>query len=259
MKVAAFLTSTIAGTLVVLFGTYAVGQLAPASPVPAVLSGLGLLLVIGALIWRGFRRTLSAPGVKHNDPSGLFWTPEARKLVGGKFLLIGAILGAGLAVSVIAFALTGATDPAPDALTSLSFHLQMVFVVAGLTAIIVTFPLNSALRDAADVNPGQMNRINQAVLQGKDVDLTEEQRRAAVHMAVLVPVILPLQKFGLFYLYGYFSTAFLGTLLVGEGRVMPTALLVFMGVVVVIYLPYLAQQVRRASHYARTHAVLPAG
>ncbi len=259
MKVPAFLTSTIAGTLAVLFGTYGVGQLAPASPVPALLAGLGLLVVFGALAWRGIRRALSAPGLEHSDPSGLFWTPEARKMVGSKFGLIGAIIGAGLAISVIAFALTGATDPAPEALKSVSFHLQVVFLVAGLTAIIVTFPLNSALRDAADVTPGQMTRINQVVLRGKDVDLTEEQRLAAARMAVLVPVILPLQKFGLFYLYGYFAIAFIETLLAGERQIMPTALLVFMGVVVVTYIPYLAMQVRHASHYARTNGVQPAG
>lgn len=259
MKVAAFLTTTIAGTLAVLFGTYGVGQLASDSPVPALVAGLGLLAALGALAWRGFRRSLSAPGLGHNDPSRLFWTPEVRKMAGRKLALIGAILGAGLAVSVIAFALTGATDPAPEALKSLSFHLQMVFVVAGFTAIIVTFPLNSALRNAAGVPPGVMARINLVVLHGKDVELTEEQQLAAARMAVVVPVILPLQKFGLFYLYGYFATAFIQTLLVGESQVMPTALLVFMGVVVVTYLPYLARQIRHASHYALTNAALPAG
>lgn len=116
MKVAAFLVSTVAGTLAVLLGTYGVGQLAPGSPAPALLTGLGLLVVLGALAWSGFRRALSAQGVKRHDPSGIFWTPEARKLVGNKFAFMGAILGAGLAVSVIAFALTGATDPAPEAL-----------------------------------------------------------------------------------------------------------------------------------------------
>ncbi|MGP5163562.1 hypothetical protein [Arthrobacter rhombi] len=259
MKVAAFLVSTVAGTLAVLLGTYGVGQLAPGSPAPALLTGLGLVVVIGALAWSGFRRALSAQGVKRHDPCGLFWTPEARKLVGNKFAFMGAILGAGLAVSVIAFALTGATDPAPEALESLSFHVQMMFVVAGLTAIIVTFALNNVLRDAADVNPGQMNRINQAVLRGQDVELTDEQRLGAARMAVLVPVVLPLQKFGLFYLYSYFATAFIGTLMAGEGRLMPIVLLVFMGVVVVIYIPYLARQVRQASHYARADAALPTG
>lgn len=258
MKVAAFLVATIAGTLAVLCATYGAGQAAPGSPVPAMVAGLGLLVVLGSLFWWGFRRALSVASIRRREGSALFWTAEARQLVGHKFALVGAILGTGLAVSVIAFALTGATDLSPEALGSLSFQLQMVFVVAGLTTIIVTFELNSALRNAAEAAPGEMPRINQAVLGGKDVDLTDPQRRAANRMALVVPVVLPLQKFGLFYLYGYFVTAFIETLLTGERQVMPAVLLVFMGVVVLIYLPHLARQIRHASHYARTNTPQPA-
>lgn len=259
MKVAAFLIYTIAGTIAVLFGTYGVGQLARGSPVPALLAGLGLLTVLGALAWWGFRRSLSAPGSQHNDPSGLFWTTEAREMVGRKFALVGGVLGSGLAVSVAVFAVTNATDPAAEALEALLAHLSVVFMLAAVTGIFVLFPLNSTLRDAAGDSPARRKRINHVALDGKHIALDEDEKLLAVRVATMAPVFLPLQNFGFAYLYGSLAMQNIRFLLVDPGDVFPTVLLIFLAVVVVISIPRIALQVRRARRYANQNAALLAG
>ena len=259
MKVAAFLTYTIAGTIAVLFVTYGVGQLTPGSPVLALVAGLGLLVVLGMLAWWGFRRALSAPGSQHNDPSGLFWTPEAREMVGRKFTLVGAVLGAGLAVSVVVFVFTNATDPAAEALEALLVHLSVVFMLAAVTSISALFPLNNTLRDAAGDSPTRRKRINHVALGGKDIALDEDEKLHAVRVATMAPAFLPLQNFGFAYLYGSLAMQNIRFLLVDSGDVFPAVLLVFLAVVVVIYIPRVAMQVRHARRYANKNVAVLAG
>lgn len=260
MKVAAFLGYTIAGTLAVLFATFGVGQWAPAaSPLPAMLTGLGLLLVLAVPLWFRLRGDLSPEEATSDNEADPFWTAEARRMVARKFALVAAVLGAALLISIIAFSIVRAGASTPEALESLSFFLQLVFLAATFTAIFTTFPLAGALRDAAALSPKALQRINRVVLRAQDVELDAQEQAGALRLARLAPVILPLQNFGMAYLYASLATQLIRAALQDRGDVFSAAFLVLLIAIVAFFVPFLARQVRRARRYARKHGALIGG
>lgn len=258
MKVAAFLGYTIAGTLAVLFATFGVGQGA-SSPLPAMLTGLGLLLLLAIPLWFRLRRGLSPEEATSDNEADPFWPPEARRMVARKFTLVAGVLGAAELLGVIVVSVTSAGAGPAEALESTSLCLQVVLLAAAFTAIFTIFPLAGALRDAAAVSPEALRRINRVVLRSKDVDLDEDEQRGALRLARLAPVILPLQNFGMAYLYASVATQFTRAVLQDRGDAFPAAVLVLIIATVAFFVLFLARQVRRAKRYAREHGALIEG
>lgn len=260
MKVALFLVGTIGGTLAVLFGTLGAGQLAgDASPRSALLTGLGLYLVLGGATWWGFLRKPSDTSGAANDLSELSWTPEARAITTRKLRVVGLVFGGALLLSVIGFALTHAVSPLGEALSSLSFHLQGIFLVATFAAVIATYPLGTALREASGAGPVRHRRISKVVLGNKDLPLEVEEQVGAARMAAVAPVVLPLVNFSFGYLYASLLTQYIRFVVEEPGDPLATVLLVSLILFVAVCVPLYARQIRRARRYASDHASLLVG
>ncbi|MGO2004773.1 hypothetical protein [Arthrobacter rhombi] len=257
MRPSAFQIYTIAGTLTVLFGTLAVGQLVSDSPLPALLAGLGLLLLIAAPFWWRFRHAFSGPDPLRGGPPEQTWTEDTpSQVLTRNFARAGILLGAGLVISVVVFALTTANDPPDQALKVLSYIAQGLFLVAAITVAITTVPLDTASHDAVGDSRARMKRINQVALGGKHLSLSEHDQLVALRVAIVAPVRLRLQGFGL--------TFFLALLAVGICRDIPLGDLSFgdafipaLLLLALIRIPYVAGQLRRARHYASENLPRP--
>lgn len=260
MKVALFLVSTIGGTLVVLFGTLGAGQLAGgASPRITLITGLGLYVLLGGATWWGFLRRPPETGAAANDLSELSWTPEARAITTRKLRIVGLILGVALLASVIGFALTHAGSTRGEALSSLSFHVQGVFLVATFAALIATYPLGSALREASGAGPARHRIISKVVLGNKDLPLEAAEQLGAARMAAVTPVVLPLVNFSFGYLYASLVAQYIRFVVDEPGDSLATVLLVSLILFVAACIPLYARQIRRARRYASEHAALLVG
>lgn len=260
MKVTLYLICTIGGTLAVLFGTLGVGQLAPgAPPLLVLLSGMGLLVLVGAPTWWGFRRSLTGPGALPVDLSELSWTAEALALIARKFSIVGRVLGIALALSVVGFSLSTAQAPIGAALESMSFYAQGVFLAAVFAAVITTFPLGTALRAATGASLARHQQISRVVLRGKDLPLEQDEQLGAARMAAVTPVVLPLLNFSFGYLYASLGTQYVRLLMQGQGDVFTFIVVILLVATVLVFVPLLARQVIRAHRYASEHAALLVG
>lgn len=251
MKPAVFQIYTIAGTLGVLFGTLGVGQLASASPLPALLAGLGILLLIAAPFWWQFRHAFSGPDPLRSGPPEQAWTADtASQVFARNFARAGILLGAGLVISVIVFALTSANGPPAEALKVLSFTVQALFVLLGFTVMITTVPLDTAAHNAVGDSRSQMRRINKVALGGRHVALNENDQLVALRVAVVAPVRLRLQGFSLNFFLAFLAVGFGRALLLDQlgfyDVIFPSLVLLL----VIVRTPYVAGQVRRARRYA---------
>lgn len=260
MKVALFLVGTIGGTLAVLFGTLGAGQLAgDASPRSALLTGLGLYVVLGGAISWGFLRKPPGAGAAANDLSELSWTPEARAITTRKLRIVGLVIGIALLASVIGFALTHAGSSRGEALSALSLHVQGVFLAATFAAVIATYPLGSALREASGAGPARHRIISKVVLGNKDLPLEAEEQVGAARMAAVTPVVLPLVNFSFGYLYASLVAQYIRFVVEEPGDPLATVLLVSLILFVAVCVPLYARQIRRARRYASDHAELLVG
>ena len=259
MKTWIFLTYTIGGTLAVLFGTLGAGQLAPGSPVPALVTGLGLLLLLGFPFWWSLRHAFSVPDPLRDGRAIASWAEAAPAIFARRFALVAAVLGAGLAISVVVFAWFSATGPPAGAFETLLLHFQVMFLLAAFTAILSASSVGPSLLNAAGNNRQRLKRINQVVLRGKDVTLDEQEQIQAARVASVLPVSIPLQTYGMGYLFASSGTIFLRQDLVGEGGFFGTLFLVLLVVLVAVLVPHTMRQVRRARRYATRNAGLLAG
>ena len=256
MKTWAFLTYTIGGTLAVLFGTLGVGQLASGSPLPALLAGLGLLLLLAFPLWWSLRHAFSTPDPLRNGRGTPSWTEAAPAIFARKFALVGAVLGAGLAISVVVFAWFSATGPPAGAFETLLLHLQVLFLLAAFTAILSASSVGPSLLNAAGNSRQRLKRINKVVLRGKDVALDEEEQIQAVRVASVIPVSVPLQTYGLGFLLTSSVAVFVRQALLGQGDFFGVFFLIVLAIIVVILVPNMTRRLRRARRYANQHAGL---
>lgn len=258
MKPAAFQIYTMFGIFAVLFGTLGVGQLASASPRPALLAGLGILLLIAAPFWWQFRHALSGPDPLRSGPPEQTWTEDtAQQVFARNFARAGILLGAGLVISVIVFALTSANDPPAQALEVLSYTVQALFVLTGATVVITTVPLDTAAHNSAGDSRSRMKRINKVALGGRHIALNENDQLVALRVAVVAPVRLRLQGFGLNFFLAFFVVGLGRTILLGEvgfGDVFAPSLILL---IALIRVPFVARQLRRARHYASQNVPRP--
>lgn len=260
MKVALFVATTIGATLIVLFGALGAGQLAAgSSPAPPLLAGLSLFVVCGGAIWLGFLRKPSRTPAVANDLSELSWTPEARAITARKMRIVGLALGAALLLSLFGFGLTHAGAPAGEAMPSLSFYLQGIFLVATFTSVIAAYPLGSALREASGATVTRHRVISKVVLKNKDLPLSEDERLGAARMAAVVPVVLPLVNCGFGYLYASLVVQYIRYVVEYPGDPLAAVLLASLIAFIVVGVPLLCRQVLRARRYASDHAALLVG
>lgn len=256
MKTWAFLTYTIGGTLAVLFGTLGVGQLTSGSPLPALLAGLGILLLLAFPLWWSLRHAFSTPGPLRGGKSVPSWTDATPAIFARKFALVGCVLGAGLTSSVVVFAWFSATGPPAEALITLLLHLQLLFLVPAVTAILSATSLSQALSNAAGNSHERLKRINQVVLRGKDVALDEEEQIQAARVASVIPVSVPLQTYGLGFLLASSVAVFVRQALLGQGDLFAVFFLILLAVIVGILVPNMTRRLRRARRYATRNAGL---
>ncbi|GAA1361868.1 hypothetical protein GCM10009596_20640 [Arthrobacter rhombi] len=260
MKVALFVATTIGGTLIVLFGMLGAGQLAAgSSPAPPLLTGLGLFVVCGAAVWRGFLRKPSDTPAVANDLSELSWMPEARAITTRKLRVVGEVLGAGLLLGIFGFGLTHAGSPLGEALSSLSFYLQGILLATTFAAAISTYPLGTALREASGANVSRHRVISKVVLKNKDLPLDEDEQLGAARMAAVVPVVLPLANFSLGYLFASLLTQYARFAVEEPQDPFITILSVLLVLAIVVCVPLYARKIRRARRYASDHAALLVG
>ncbi|WP_417215559.1 hypothetical protein [Arthrobacter sp.] len=260
MKVALFVASTIGCVLLVLFGTLAAGQLAGGSPTSAaLLTGLGLFVVCGGAIWHGFlRHSSNAPAVA-NDLSELSWTPEARAITSRTMRKVGLVVAAALLASLCGFGSTHAGLPLSEALASLSFYLQGVFLAGTFATVIATYPLGTALREASGADASRHRVISKVVLRGKDLPLDADEELGAARMAAVAPVVLPLLNFSFGYLFATLLTQYARFVAEHPADPFITVLFAVLVLTIVVGIPLLARQIRRARRYASDHAALLVG
>lgn len=260
MKVALFVATTIGGTLIVLFGTLGAGQLAAgSSPAPPLLTGLVLFAVCGGAIWRGFLRKPSDTPAVARDLSELSWTPEAREITTRKMRIVGLVLGAALLLGIVGFGLTHAGSPRGEALSSLSFYLQGIFLAAMIAAVISTYPLGTALREASGADVSRHRVISKVVLKNKDLPLDEDEQLGAARMAAVIPVVLPLANFSLGYLFASLLTQYVRFAVEDPADLFITIMSVLLVLIIVVCVPLYARKIRRARRYASDHAALLVG
>lgn len=251
MKPAAFQIHTITGTLGVMLGTLGAGQLVSDSPQPALLAGLGILLLFAAPFWWRFRHAFSGPDPLRSGPPEQTWTQDtASQVFARNFARAGIFHGVALVISVVAFALTGASDPPDQSLEVLSYIVQGLFLLTGLMVFITTVPLDTAAHDAVGDSRSQMKRINRVALGGKHLPLSEHDQLVALRVAVVAPVRLRLQGFSLNFFLALFAVGLSRDILLGEAGfrdfIIPSLFLLF----AFIRAPYVGGQLRRARHYA---------
>lgn len=251
MKPAAFQIYTITGTLGVLLGTLGVGQLVSDSPRPALLAGLGILLLIAAPFWWRLRHAFSGPDPLRSGPPEQTWTEDTPSQVFARnFARAGILLGVALLISVIVFSLTTANNPPAQTWEVLSYIAQGLFLLTGLMVIITTVPLDTAAHDAIGDSRSQMKRINKVALGGKHLYLNEHDQLVALRVAIVAPVRLRLRGFGITFFLAFFAVGLCRNIVLGEGDffdfLFPALFLLF----ALIRIPYVGGQLRRARHYA---------
>lgn len=256
MKTWFFLTYTISGTVLVLFAALGAGQLAPGSPVPALVTGLGLLVILGFPLWWRLRDAFSTPDPLRGGRAIASWSEATPVIFARRFALIGAVLGGGLAISVVLFAWFGATDPPAAAFETLLGYLQALFLAAAFTAIFSATSVGQALLRAAGNSQEQLKRINQVVLRGREMDLDGQEQIHAARVASVLPVSVPLQTYGFGYLFASTGTIFARQALVGQGGFFGILFLILLVIFVAVLVPRTMRQVRKARRYANKHAGL---
>lgn len=258
MKPTLFQLHLLLATPVVLLGTQVAGQLAPASPAPALLSGLGLLLLFAAPLWWRLRHAFSEPNPLGGGPPEQIWTADtASEVFARNFARTGILLGVALAISVIVFALTGAHEPPDQALEVLSYIVQGLFVLTAFTLTITSVPLDTASHDAVGDSRKSMKRINQVALGGKDLPLTEHDRLVALRVAIVAPLRLRLRGFGITFFLAFLAVGFGRNIALGEGDIFDFLLPALLLLLALIRIPYVAGQLRRARHYASENLPRP--
>lgn len=223
-------------------------------PIAAVVLG-AVVDVLAARIARVLLRRDEA-----RRPADPGWQPISRARIVRKVLVVaatfaGALLLAGVAMSLLFGALRGTGDSAGSALL---FALEFAFLAAAIACIVVTLELNRRLREDVSRDVVELRTIGKVVLRNKPIPLDEGQQVAAAKYAVLTSITLP-------FTVGYLALLYIGLGLQQVGRLQrgPDALaigiLVLFVVAFLVLLPLTLLRARRARAYAAAHAwLLPA-
>lgn len=165
------------------------------------------------------------------------------------FVIALAVTGVGL--WVVFGLLLGEWSPEP-----LIFALQISFLVATLAAIIVSWPMNRALRDVTGRDLGRAKAFSRIVLRGKDETLVPGDEPAAARYAAIASVAMPFQLAYLMLLYAALILGQVPRLFDPDRSWFSIALLAFLLVAIVMLTPMFVLQVLRARRYARAHPTL---
>lgn len=187
------------------------------------------------------------------------WTPLSRLDIRRKVMRITVTFGAVFILGSIAalVLITSFGDPSEDIGFALLAVLASSFLASGLASMIVSFPLNSELRETTDHDAALLRRVGKAVLNRKPSELDASEMPAATHYAHVTSVLLPFQL-------AFFGQLYAGLMiqqamqLTTRGGLLPLVLLLGLAAVFIAIAPLLIIRIRRARRWVREHADLTA-
>jgi hypothetical protein len=166
------------------------------------------------------------------------------------FVITAAVTGAGLS---IVFGLLQGGIP----IDALMFALQLSFFAAAIAAAIVALPIDRAMRDATGRDLGRSQAFKKIVLQKKNIPLVPGDEPAAARYAALASAALSFQLVFFVVLYAGILLGQVPRLFDGDVGWFSKALVGIMVVALLVLVPMLIRQVRRARRYVREHPIGP--
>lgn len=161
-----------------------------------------------------------------------------------------AVLVASIGATVLALTSRNHHD---SVLTAVLSAGQLTFTATAMAALIVWLPYSRALREAGGRDLARLRRIGRVVLRYKRDPLDEQDQRAAVQYARIVPLALQFQLMYLGLLYVGIGFQFMSSIVRGDLGVLPWVFLALQLVVLVVVVPLTLRRIRRARDYADRH------
>ncbi|CAN5177602.1 hypothetical protein BH09ACT1_BH09ACT1_23500 [soil metagenome] len=223
-----------------------------------------LIIIVGAAL------TLIAPVIgrallrydhkrRPDDGSLSDWTPITRAEINRKVRAVAITFTISLFFGLVGFVALGQLSG--HRLAKIDVELLYAFsfasIAAAVACLIVTFPLNSRLRENVSRDLGVLRKIGRVVLRGRSVDLSPEDQVAAAKYAVVVSVTLPFQFANVALLFLGIGIQRIEDAVSGRSTDIFSIVLIAAYVVIVVgFAPLYILRIRRARRYASDHADL---
>ncbi|WP_267420575.1 MULTISPECIES: hypothetical protein [unclassified Curtobacterium] len=213
------------------------------------------LLVVGGAVLLGVARPLGAvfrrtepPMVAVPDRAALE-TPAIRRAV--RTIVVTFVVSAVLASIGAAVLMTLGRRDADHVVQSVLLAGQLTFTATAMAAVIVSLPLNGALRDTGGRDIGRLRRFAKVVLRGKPVPLDDVEMQGSVEYARVVPLVLRFQLVFIGLLYAGIAFQFVSSALRGDAYA--SVVLVGLVLVLVLVVPLTLRRIGRARRYSQRH------